>query len=38
MQEQPELGLAVALVQDVRSAARCVFQDLMWFSAAPRRE
>lgn len=30
--------LAVALVQDVRSAARCVFQDLMWFSAAPRRQ
>jgi len=25
--------LAVAFVQDVRSAARCVFQDLMWFSA-----
>ena len=25
--------LALAFMQDVRSAARCVFQDLMWFSA-----
>ncbi|ESX38324.1 hypothetical protein X760_18220 [Mesorhizobium sp. LSHC422A00] len=30
--------LAVGLVQDVRSAERCVFQDLMWFSAAARRQ
>ena len=28
-------GLAVALEQDVRSAARWVFQDLIWFSAWP---
>ena len=30
--------LAVALEQDVRSAARWVFQDLIWFSAWPRRQ
>jgi hypothetical protein len=30
--------LALALGQDVRSAARCVFHALMWFSAAPRRQ
>ena len=27
----------MALVHEVRSAARCVFQDLMWVSAWPRR-
>jgi hypothetical protein len=26
------------LVQEVRSAARWVFQDLMWFSACPRAQ
>ena len=30
--------LAVAFEQDVRSAARWVFQDLIWFSAWPRRQ
>lgn len=30
--------LAVALEEDVRWPVRCVFQDLMWFSAAPRRQ
>ena len=29
---------AVAFEQDVRSAARWVFQDLIWFSAWPRRQ
>ena len=27
----------MALVHEVRSAARCVFRDLIWFSAWPRR-
>src|SRR3954462_8796385 len=31
-------GFAVALGQEVRSTARCVFHALMWFSAAPRRQ
>jgi len=26
------------LVHEVRSAARCVLKDLMWFSAWPRRQ
>ena len=37
VQEQTKL-MAEAFVQDVRSAARCVFHDLMWFSAWPRRQ
>ena len=30
--------MAAAFVQEVRSAARWVFHDLMWFSACPRRQ
>jgi hypothetical protein len=29
--------LAVAFVQEVRSAAKCVFHALMWFSNQPHR-
>jgi len=37
MEEESRNWFAVALVQEVRSAARWVLKDLMLFSAWPRR-